>query len=191
MALLSALTNFFEHGRWLLPGETRVEGQNLTAEDEFFVLMQAGLYLTATRGLQSPEALICHGRVEPLCHLLQWPRAPVFGTDRSVALYPYERQAECRATDHPTSLFSGPGAEQPRAIARGYRVLAVPLYFLGDFAAARQHARRGVKIWRSGGMQSPPEEVSAPVVTCLCYAAPSEWHLGEVGSFQATMTEAI
>ena len=40
-------------------------------------------------------------------------------------------------------------------------------------------------------MQSPPEEVHAPVVTCLCYEAASEWHLGEFSSCQATMAEAI
>jgi hypothetical protein len=32
--------------------------------------------------------------------------------------------------------------------------LSVPLYFLGDFEAARQYARRGVEIWRAGGVES-------------------------------------
>ena len=44
-----------------------------------------------------------------------------------------------------------------------YRALAATLYFLGDFEAARQYARRGLQIWRSGGVQSPVEEVYAPV----------------------------
>ena len=65
------------------------------------------------------------------------------------------------------------------------------LYFLGDFEAARQHARRGVQLWRSGGVQSPVEEVNAPAVVCLCYEALSEWHFGEIASCQATMAEAI
>ena len=42
--------------------------------------------------------------------------------------------------------------------------LAVTLYFLGDFETAQQYAMRGVQIWRSGGVQSPVEEVSAPAV---------------------------
>ena len=50
---------------------------------------------------------------------------------------------------------------------------------------------RGVHIWRSGGVQSLAEEVTAPVVTCLCYEALSEWHLGEIASCRATMAEAI
>ena len=52
-ALLSVLVHFFEHGRWGSPVETGVEGQSLTAEDQLFILMQAGLYLTATRGFGS------------------------------------------------------------------------------------------------------------------------------------------
>ena len=50
---------------------------------------------------------------------------------------------------------------------------------------------RGVEIWRSGGVQSPPGEVTAPAVTCLCHGALSEWHFEEVASYQATMEEAI
>src|SRR6516162_8746510 len=49
-ALLSVLAHFFQQGRWGSPVETGLEGQTLTAEDQLFILMQAGLYLTATRG---------------------------------------------------------------------------------------------------------------------------------------------
>jgi hypothetical protein len=59
--ILSALVQFFEHGRWGLPVETAIEGQNLTAEDQLFILMQAGLYLTATRGMAAPEARMIPG----------------------------------------------------------------------------------------------------------------------------------
>jgi hypothetical protein len=48
-----------------------------------------------------------------------------------------------------------------------YRALACTLYFSGDFETTRQYAMRGVQIWRSGGVQSPVEEVTAPAVTCL------------------------
>ena len=50
---------------------------------------------------------------------------------------------------------------------------------------------RGVHIWRSGGVQSLVQEVTAPAVTCLCYKALSEWHFGEIASCHATMAEAI
>jgi hypothetical protein len=40
--LLSVLTHFFENGRWDSPVQTGVSGQGLTAEDQLFILMQAG-----------------------------------------------------------------------------------------------------------------------------------------------------
>jgi predicted ATPase len=50
---------------------------------------------------------------------------------------------------------------------------------------------RGVQIWRSGGVQSPVEEITAPAVSCLIFEALSEWHFGEAASCHATMAEAI
>ena len=73
----------------------------------------------------------------------------------------------------------------------GYAVLAVPLYFLGDFEAARQYARRGVQIWRAGGVESQDDEVTEHAVGCLFFEALLEWHFGEIASCQPTMAEAI
>ena len=67
--LLSVLVHFFEHGRWGSPVETAVEGQSLTAEDQLFILMQAALYLTATRGMGStggPNLLRARGALVSL-----------------------------------------------------------------------------------------------------------------------------
>jgi hypothetical protein len=36
------------------------------------------------------------------------------------------------------------------------------------------------EIWRSKDVQSPVEELHAPVVSCLVYRGRSEWHLGEI-----------
>jgi hypothetical protein len=72
-ALLSILAHFFEHERWESPVQKGVEGQSLTAEDQLFILMQAGLYLTATQGFSAPEARICYERAESLCHSLNRP----------------------------------------------------------------------------------------------------------------------
>ena len=46
-------------------------------------------------------------------------------------------------------------------------------------------------MWRSGGIQSPVEEISTPEVICLGYEAISAWHFGEITSYRATMAEAI
>src|ERR1700719_508695 len=72
-----------------------------------------------------------------------------------------------------------------------HRSLAATLYWLGDFETARQYAMHGVEIWRSGSVQSPVEEVHAPVVACRCHLALCQWHLGEIASRQAAIVEAI
>jgi hypothetical protein len=72
-ALLSVLVQFFEGGRWGAPLEKGAGAQSLTAEDQLFILMQAGSYLTATRGMAAPEVRICCDRAEPLCHSLNRP----------------------------------------------------------------------------------------------------------------------
>ena len=87
-ALLSVLAHFFEQGRWGSPVQVGVKAQSLTAEDQLFILMQAGLYLTLTRGLGAPEARICYEHAEPLCHSLNRPLLLYSGTDGSVALFP-------------------------------------------------------------------------------------------------------
>ena len=171
--------------------EKGVEGQSLTAEDQLFILMQAGLYLTATRGFAAPEARICYERAESLCHSLnrplllysaligQWRYSLV--TDKLTATMQIAKRVYSLAQEQNDSAL----------MIGAYSALAVTLYFLGDFETARQYAMRGVQIWRSGGVQSPVEEVNAPAVACLCYEALSEWHFGEIASCHATMAEAI
>jgi predicted ATPase len=190
-ALLSVLVHFFDHGRWGSPVETGVEGQRLTAEDQLFILAQAGLYLTATRGLQSPEARICHERLASLCHSLNRPLllyAALTGQWR-YSLMTDKLTTTMQIAERVYSLAQ----EQNEAalVIGAYRALAVTFYFSGDFESARQHAMRGVQIWRSGGVPSPVEEPITPVTSCLCFEALSEWHLGEIASCQATIAETI
>jgi predicted ATPase len=190
-ALLSALAHFFEQGRWGLFADIGIEGQSLTAEDQLFILMQAGLYLTLTRGLQSPEARICHEHAEPLCHSLNRPLLLYSGlmgqwvfslvTEKMSATMQIAKRVYSLAQEqHDSALMIG-----------ACRALAVTLYFLGDFEAARQYAMCGVKIWRSGGVHSPVEEFISPAVHCLVFEALSDWHFGETARCHATMAEAI
>ncbi len=190
-AVLSVLVHFFEHGRWGSLVEEAVEGESLTAEDKLFILMQAALYLTATRGLAALEAQICCERAESLCHSLnrpvlmysalmgQWRHSVM--TDKVTRTMQIAKRVYLLAEEqNDSALMIG---------ADG--VLAATLYFLGDFETARQHATRGVRIWRSEGVRSWVEEVIAPPVHCLVYEALSEWHLGELASCKTTMAEAI
>jgi serine/threonine protein kinase/tetratricopeptide (TPR) repeat protein len=189
--LLSVLAHFFEHGRWGSLVETGTEGQSLVAEDQLFILMQAGLYLTATRGLGAPEARICYEQAEPLCRLLN---RPLLLCVALIGLFRYSLQTDkLSATMQIAKRFHSLAQEQnnPALLMGAYRALAVTHHYLGDFESARQHAMRGLQIWRSGRVQSPVEDPIAPAVICLMYEALSEWHLGEIASCQVTMTEAI
>jgi len=188
--LLSTLIHFFEHGRWDSPVETGVEGQRLTPDDQLFILMQAGEYLRATRGLGAREAQISYQRVESLCHSLNrsLPVSVLIGqwlhtllTDKLSAAMQVAKRVYSLAQEH----------NDPALMMGGYRALASTLYFLGDFEPARQCAMRGIEIWRSGDVQSQLEQVTAPPVACLYLMAMSEWHLGETASSKVTMAEAI
>jgi tetratricopeptide (TPR) repeat protein len=190
-ALLSVLVHFFEHGRWGSPVEMGVEGQSLTAEDRLFILMQAAQYLTATRGLGAPEARICCERAEPLCHSLNRPLL-LYVALTGQWRYSWMTDKLTATLQIAERVFSLAQAQNDVALLIGAdRALAGTLYNLGDFEATRQYARNGSRLWRSGGAQSPVDEVNAPAVTCLCFEALSEWHLGEIASCQANIAEAI
>jgi hypothetical protein len=190
-ALLSVLAHFFEHGRWGSLGETDIEGKNLTAEDKLFVLLQAGLYLIATRGFSAPEARICYECVESLCHSLNRPLALFSAlegqwryslvTDKLAVTMQIAKRAYSLAQEQNNSAL----------MIRAYRTLSATFYWLGDFQTAHQYAMRGVQMWRSGGVQSPVEEISTPEVICLGYAAMSAWHFGEITFCRAAMAESI
>src|SRR6516225_986176 len=190
-ALLLVLAYFFEHGRWGSLVEPGVDEQSLTAEDQLFILMQAGSCLMVTRGLGAPEARICYERAEPLCQSLNQPRVQCLAlrcqwryclvTDKlSVAIQIAERGYSLAQEQNDAALKVGACAD-----------LAANLFFLGDFEPARRYARHGVQIWRSGGVKFPPEDLDTPVFSCLCHGALSEWHLGEIASWHATVAEAI
>ena len=189
--LLSVLMHFFEDGRMGSFAETNVEGQSLSAEDQLFILMQAAKYLTATRGLAAPEARICYEGAEPLCHSLGRPLllyVPLIGQWR-YSLVTDKLTATMRIAQRVHALAQEQN-DSPLMIG-GYILLAVPLYFLGDFEAARQYARRGVQIWRAGCVESQDDEVTEYAVGCLFFKALLEWHFGEIASCWPTMTEAI
>jgi hypothetical protein len=190
-ALLSALIHFFQDGRWGSLIETAVEQQSLTAEDQVFILMQAAPYLTATRGLAAPEARICCERAEALCHSID---RPLLLYSALIGQWRYTLMTEklSAATPIAERIYSlAQEQDDPTLMIGAHNALACTRYFLGDFESARQYAMRGVRIWRSGSVQSHAEDYYAPAVGCLCYGALSEWHLGEIASCQANIAEAI
>jgi hypothetical protein len=190
-ALLLVLAHFFTDGHWGSVVQEGAPGQSLSTEDQLFILAQAGLYLTATRGLTSPEARVCYERARPLCVSLDRPRllySALIGQWRNSSL-----TANLAVTMELAKRIYVLAQQQndPALMVGAYRTLAISHYYSGDFESARQHARRGVQIWHSGGKQSTVEEVHAPVVICLSFQALSEWHLGKQAASQAASADAI
>jgi hypothetical protein len=189
--LLSALVHFFEDERLGAPVETGAEGQALTPEDQLLILIQAGEYLTATRGFAVPEVRVCYDRAESLSHLLNRPR-PLY-----VALMGQWRRSVCAdklsAALQIAQRVSSLAQEQnePALMIGACCASAVTHYFLGNFETSGQYAIRGVEIWRSRVVQSPVEEVDEPGLTCLAYEALIKWHFGEIASSHVTIEEAI
>jgi hypothetical protein len=189
--LLSVLVKYFEDGRWGSLVETAFEGQSLTAEDQLFILMQAGLYLTTTRGVGAPEARICYERAEPLCHSLndarllyvslmgQW-RYVLMTDKQSAAMQIAERVHTLTQQQNDATLTIG-----------AYRALSCTVLLLGDYESGLHYAMRAVQIWRSGGVQSYAEEHYTPIVNCMIYAAICGWNLGEITSYHAMMDEGM
>jgi len=185
-ALLSALAHFFEHGDWGSPVEMGVDGHNLTLENQLFILIQAALYLTATRE-SAPEIRICYERAESLCHSLNRPLllyVALMGqwryslmTDTLTATMPIAKRVYSLAQQQNDSTL----------MIGAYTALAATFYYLGDFESARKYTKCGVQIWRSGGVRFPFEEVDAQPVACLCHDALFEWHFGEIVSCRATI----
>jgi serine/threonine protein kinase len=129
-ALLSALIHFFEHECWGSLGQTDIEGQALIADDQLFILMQAGLYLTATRGFAAPEALTCYERAESLCLSLNQPLV-LFSALRGLwrhSLVTKKLSATMEIAKRVYSLAQDYN-DSPLMIG-AYRALAVTLFFV-------------------------------------------------------------
>jgi predicted ATPase len=190
-ALLKALIHFFEDGRWSSPVKVGVEAQRLTAEDQLFILMQAGLYLSSTRGFSRPESRICYERAEPLCHSLNRP-VLLYSALMGQWRYSYIADKMSAALAVAQRIYSLAREQNNSAVMIGAcQALVSTLYYLGEFETARQYAMRGVQIWRSGGVQYNAEDLDAPAVVCLCYEALCQWHFGEITSCHPTMEQAI
>jgi hypothetical protein len=172
--LLSALVHFFEHGRWGSLVETGIEGESLVAEDQLFILAQAGLYLTGTRGLQSPEARICHERLANLCHSLGRPLL-LYSALRGQWRYSLMTD-KLTATMQIAKRINSLAQEQNHAALKigAYGALEVTFYFWvisnprdnTRQAVLRSGAREAYHLWSKNPSHPPP-------VVCAIWHYPS------------------
>jgi tetratricopeptide (TPR) repeat protein len=168
------------------------EGQILNAEDQFFILMEAGHLITAIRGMGAPEAGLCYERAESLARSLkcspsfyrvllgQWRQSLSIGKLSATLQIAKRLYALAQEQNDSTRLIGACAA------------LACTLHYLGDFEASGQYAIRGFQLWRSPGARSSVVGiVDNAAVSILCYKALFDAHIGKITSSRATMAEAI
>ena len=154
-------------------------------------LAEAAINLTVTRGMGAPEARNCYERVESLCRSVNRP-ALLYSALIGKWRYCLTNGKLTTAIQAAKQVYSVAHEQNDVALMTGaYNALACTTYCLGDFEKARQYAMRGAQIWRSAIVQSPVQEVDAPVVSCLFHKSLSEWHLQEIASCHEAMAEAI
>ena len=111
-ALLSVLVHFFEHGRWGSLVETGCRGTKSHCGRSALHPHAVGIISNGhDEDWEHPDMRICYERAESLCHSLNRPLLLYVGIDRSVALFPHNRQADGNDADCQTSLLAGAGAE--------------------------------------------------------------------------------
>jgi serine/threonine protein kinase/tetratricopeptide (TPR) repeat protein len=190
-ALLSVLVHFFGNLSWDSPLETGLEEQHLSPEDQLFILAQAALYLTTTRGMGVSEARMCYERVESLCHSVDSPQlrySAMIGKWR----YSLTNEKLTEAMQIAKGVYlMAQQQKNPALLTGAYNALACTAYCQGNFEVALQYSTRGAQSWGSGGTVSPLEEVDSPAVSCVFHKALSQWHLGEITFCRATMAEAV
>jgi hypothetical protein len=136
-ALLSALTRFFERGRWGSLVQMGIEEPSLTPEDQLFVLTQSALYLTALRGHASLEARSCYQCAESLCRSLNRPRLLYVAL---IGQWRYSLMSDrlTATMEIAKRLYSLAHGQNDSALMLGaYRALAGTLFYLGNFESAR------------------------------------------------------
>jgi len=190
-ALASVLVYFFKNLRWDSPLETGQDEQTLTADDHVFILAQAAINLTVTRGMGAPEPRMCYERVESLCRSVNRP-ALLYSALIGKWRYRLTNGKLSEAIQAAEQVYAVAQEQNDVALLTGaYNALACTTYCLGDFEKARQYATDGAQIWRSALVHSPVQEVDAPVVSCLFHRSLSEWHLEEIAPCHEAMAEAI
>jgi adenylate cyclase len=141
--------------------------------------------------MSAAEARISYQRAESLCHLLNRP-ALLYAALMGQWYYSLMTDKLTATLQIATRIYSlAQEQHDPSLITGACRAFAAALYYRGDFETSRQYAMRGLQIWRSRSEESPVQELIAPAVECLAYAALSDWHLGEIASWKTNMAEAL
>jgi class 3 adenylate cyclase/predicted ATPase len=159
------------------------------AQHELTLQLTLGAPLTAVKGYAAPEVGAVYTRARELCQQLgkTQPIPVLFGLWR----FYLQRGELQKARTLGEECLSLAQREQDSAdLLRARNMLAVTLFYLGEFVVARVHLEQGLALY-------PPKQrrvqafVQNPVVVCLSYAAWVLWYLGYPAQAMMRIREAL
>lgn len=169
--LLSALSNFFEHGNWTQPVPA------LSANARMYVLNQAASYLSITKGFPAPEARVAYElakreaeTVDSVPDLFSAVRG-LWRCHHVAAEYEDAWGAAHQLVDWSVKT------EQPIHVAEAYFATGATAYYLGKLNTARRNLERAIAAY---GPTEPHSGMGGfdVRVASLSYLAWTLWYLG-------------
>jgi DNA-binding winged helix-turn-helix (wHTH) protein/tetratricopeptide (TPR) repeat protein len=143
------------------------------AQQELALQIILGRSLTATRGWAAPEVERAFARAQELCHQIgETPQ--LFPVLQGLCSYHLARGKLHAARELAEQL---PRLAQKMSsqdyLLRACTLLGQTLYFLGEFASAREHLERGIALSdaQKHRLYIPPDTLQHFGVVCLCYVA--------------------
>jgi tetratricopeptide (TPR) repeat protein len=188
--LVSVLSHFFKPEAWDRPVEQQDEGRpGLPEPDQLLVLMDAGRYLTATRGYAADEVLRAYTKAEEIGKRIGTEKQMIeilYGLWRCHLVRASLREAVKIAEDLDQRAATR-GADY-RLMAK--RTLAASFYFRGNFVEARKRAEEG------GALAAPDKSelgvlLGEVAVTSRCYGALALALLGDTEKAKQESDEAL
>jgi tetratricopeptide (TPR) repeat protein len=182
--VLSALSNFFERGDWTRPVHT------LSKSARMYVLNQAAVHLSITKGFPAPEAKLAYelarreaeeaGSIPDLFLALRglW-RCHHVAAEYEEAWGEANRLIEW-------SVKTG----QSLHVAEANFAMGATAYYIGDFGAAREHLERAIAAY---GPEEPHSGMGGfdVRVASLAYSAWALWYLGRPDLASERCSEAL
>ncbi len=149
------------------------------AQQELGLQIALGVPLMATRGWGAPEVERAYTRARELCQQVGEP-SQLFPVLVGLRLF-YTLRGELQAARELAEqlLALAQRVQDPALLLEAHYALGVPLFWLGEFAPAREHFEQGIALHDPQKHRSLAFlYVQDPGVTCLFYAALALWHLG-------------
>lgn len=150
------------------------------SQQELDMQIMLGPVLMATRGFAALEVETAYTRALEICrHIGETPR--LFPALRGLWEFHQMRGEYQTARGLGEQLLSlAQSLQDPALLLVAHHVLGDTLFWLGEFAAAREHAEQGIALYDPQQHRSLAFLYGGydPGVGCLCKAALNLWHLG-------------